>query len=278
MLSTTWKTIGILLVCGLTAACWPDKDNKVAQEKKSETTKTVLHIASDFNYPPFVFKDPKETNPNANKKGLEVDIMMELAKRLNFEVVFEEMKFEGLIDAVASGRVDGAIGGITITNNRKDKVLFTTPFYKSPLVSIVSIENTAIPTDDDTEYDMFVVSDPDFVDFVGEQLREKYKDKKLNIANFPLFNEVMNSFQTKKGGVYITDKLHAENFLKDTPNLRISSQFTDQTGLSTGGGFPVAFAFNQKHDKLVIQINTELQNMEKDGTLTDLQVRSFLFP
>ena len=58
-------------------------------------------------------------SPNSNKKGLEVAIILELAKRLDFIVKFEELKFEELVDAVESGRVDGAIGGITETPGRK---------------------------------------------------------------------------------------------------------------------------------------------------------------
>lgn len=271
MLTKTWKTIGILLACGLTA-CWPKKEERIEQsQKKPATEKVTLHIASDFSYQPFVYKDPKETdpaNPNANKKGLEVDILMELAKRLDLHIIFEELKFEEIIEAVASGRVDGAIGGISVTANRKEKVLFTTPFYKSPIVSIVTVDNTITPTDDNQEFNLFVLSDPDFTDFVSKQLSEKYK--KLKVANFPLWEDVLQSFETNKGGMYITDRLHAEHLIKNTPNLRIANEFTDHTGLTTGGGLPIAFAFNQKQDNLVMRINTEIQKMEKDGTLKQI--------
>ena len=54
------------------------------------------------------------------------------------------------------------------------------------------------------------------------------------------------------------------------PNLRIVNEFIDQTGLSTGGGLPIAFAFNHKHDNLVMRINSEIQKMEKDGTLKQI--------
>lgn len=271
MLTKAWKTIGILFICGLTA-CWPKKAEKTIESpKKAVAEKVTLHIASDFNYPPFVYKEPKETdpsNPSANKKGLEVDILMELAKRLDLHIVFEELQFAEIMDAVASGRVDGAIGGISITANRKGKVLFTTPFYKSPIVSIISVDNTATSWDDNQEFDLFVVSDPDFADFIGKQLSEKYK--KLKVANFPLWDDVLQSFETNKGGIYVTDRLHAEHLLKDTPNLRIVTEFVDQTGLTTGGGLPIAFALNQKYDNLVMRINTEIQKMEKDGTLKQI--------
>jgi ABC-type amino acid transport substrate-binding protein len=256
------------MVCGLTA-CWPKKAEQ--PQKKVVAEKMILHIASDFSYPPFVYKEPKDTNPanpNANKKGLEIDILMELAKRLDLNIIFEELKFEEIIDAVSSGRMDGAIGGISITANRKDKVLFTDPFYKSPVVSIVHVDNTVTAWDDNQEFNLFVVSDPDFTDFVGKQLSEKYK--KLKVANFPLWEDVLQSFETNKGGMYVTDRLHAEHLMKSTPNLRIVTEFVDQTGLTTGGGLPIAFAFNPKHESLVTHINTEIQQMEKDGTLKQI--------
>ncbi len=271
MLTKTWKTIGILFVCGL-AACWSKKEEKTEpSSKQAVAEKITLHIASDFNYPPFVYKDPKETdpaNPNANKKGLEIEILTELAKRLDLKIVFEELKFEEIIDAVASGRVDGAIGGISITANRKEKVLFTAPFYKSPIVSVMKVDNTVTSWDDNQEFDLFVVSDPDFTDFISKQLAEKYK--KLKVANFPLWEDVLQSFETTKGGIFVTDRLHAEHLMQNTPNLRIVTEFADQTGLTTGGGLPIAFAFNPKHDNLVMRINSEIQKMEKDGTLKQI--------
>ena len=217
MLTKTLKTIGMLLVCGLTVCC-QKKEEKKEEAKNAVPTKTVLHIASDFNYSPFVYKEPPETDPaspNSNKKGLEVDLILELAKRLDLEIIFEELKFGEVIDAVASGRVDGAIGGISVTANRKDKVLFTAPFYKSPLVSIVTVDNVATSWDDDQEFDLFVVSDPDFTDFIGKQLSEKYK--KMKVANFPLWEDVLKSFETNKGGIYVTDRLNAEHLIKGAP-------------------------------------------------------------
>ncbi|MCB2227141.1 MAG: transporter substrate-binding domain-containing protein [Desulfarculaceae bacterium] len=63
--------------------------------------------------------------------GLDVDIVTGLAASLGVKVKWRPMAFDKLIKAAASGEVDVAVGGITITPARNAKVFFAGPYFVS---------------------------------------------------------------------------------------------------------------------------------------------------
>jgi polar amino acid transport system substrate-binding protein len=75
---------------------------------------------------PYVFPDPK--NPR-QIIGYEVDLMNEIARRLNRRAVFVQNQWDGLIPGLQTGNYDVAINGIEITEDRKGQVDFTIPYY-----------------------------------------------------------------------------------------------------------------------------------------------------
>jgi polar amino acid transport system substrate-binding protein len=75
---------------------------------------------------PYVFPDLK--NPQ-NIVGYEVDLMREIARLLNRRAVFVQNQWDGLIPGLQRGNYDVAINGIEITEDRKEQVDFTIPYY-----------------------------------------------------------------------------------------------------------------------------------------------------
>ena len=65
-------------------------------------------------------------------KGVDVDIMNLVGEKLGKKVKFEHTDFDIIIDNVSSGRkYDCGAAGITITEERADKVAFSNPYYTS---------------------------------------------------------------------------------------------------------------------------------------------------
>lgn len=86
--------------------------------------------------------------------GVDVDIMNKVGERLGKKVVIENTDFEVIIDNVASGkRYDCGAAGITITDERAEKVDFSIPYYTSVQYVIVKSTDNSIETkvaNDDT--------------------------------------------------------------------------------------------------------------------------------
>jgi polar amino acid transport system substrate-binding protein len=69
--------------------------------------------------------------------GWEYDAMAEIAKRLNFTVKYENTSWDAMIPAVSEGQYDIGMTGITIKDERKEKVDFSDPYMRSEMLMIV---------------------------------------------------------------------------------------------------------------------------------------------
>lgn len=64
--------------------------------------------------------------------GVDVEIMNKVAENMGKTVTFNNVEFSAIIDNVAAGQVcDAGAAGITITDERKEKVDFSVPYYTS---------------------------------------------------------------------------------------------------------------------------------------------------
>jgi polar amino acid transport system substrate-binding protein len=75
---------------------------------------------------PYVFPDPKDPSKLI---GFEVDIAQAIAKALGVDARQAQNAWDSLIPALERGDFDIAMNGIEITPQRKDKVLFSYPYY-----------------------------------------------------------------------------------------------------------------------------------------------------
>ena len=64
--------------------------------------------------------------------GVDVEIMNMVGEKLGKKITFKNVEFSAIIDNVKEGKVcDAGAAGITITDERKEKVDFSTPYYTS---------------------------------------------------------------------------------------------------------------------------------------------------
>ena len=75
---------------------------------------------------PYVFADPK--NPS-DTIGFEVDIANALGVKLNRPAKFVQNQWDGLIPGLQRGNYDIVIDGLEITDDRKQEINFTIPYY-----------------------------------------------------------------------------------------------------------------------------------------------------
>ncbi len=79
--------------------------------------------------------------------GVDVEIMSKVGEKLGKTIVFENTEFAAIIDNVKAGEVcDAGAAGITITDERKEKVDFSIPYYTSVQYVIYDISNTNVAT------------------------------------------------------------------------------------------------------------------------------------
>lgn len=89
-------------------------------------------VVTENAYPPLQFLDA-----SGAAIGWEYDAMADLAKRLNFTVKYENISWDAMIPAVSEGQFDLGMTGITIRDDRKEKVDFSDSYMTSEMVMMV---------------------------------------------------------------------------------------------------------------------------------------------
>ncbi len=79
----------------------------------------------DANFPPFAFVD-KSGNPD----GFDVKALDWIAKEMKFKVKHQPMDWDGIIPSLKAKKIDIVASGMSITNERKKEVNFTTAYWK----------------------------------------------------------------------------------------------------------------------------------------------------
>ena len=102
-----------------------------AQDLPDMAGKEIV-IVTENAYPPLQF-----TDKSGAAVGWEYDAVAEIAKRLNLVVKYENTSWDAMIPAVSEGQFDMGMTGITIKDDRKEKVDFSEPYMRSEMLMIV---------------------------------------------------------------------------------------------------------------------------------------------
>ena len=90
-----------------------------------------LIMATNANFPPYEYHEGGEI------VGIDVEIAQAIAEKLDKELKIEDMEFGAIIDAVASGKADMGVAGMTVREDRLENANFSDPYTTATQVIIV---------------------------------------------------------------------------------------------------------------------------------------------
>ena len=133
------------LACSLTgcASGGTDSSSADADNTSASTDGKTLRVAMELAYPPFETKDDA-----GNPEGLAVDFIRDFGAAYGYDVQIENTAWDGLIPSLQSDKADLVISSMTITDERKQSVDFSTS-YATGIQSIVVKEDSPITSVDD---------------------------------------------------------------------------------------------------------------------------------
>lgn len=128
------KLLAIFAILFLFTGCGEDNS-------KSEPP---IRVGTALEFAPFDFQDPGDRE----YKGFDIDLIRAVGRQLGRDLQFSNIGFDngfdGLILALDAKNIDLIIAGMTINDERKQKVLFTDPYYRSGLTIAVREDNLEI--------------------------------------------------------------------------------------------------------------------------------------
>lgn len=175
--------LGLFSVLLLVGGCGGEK-----KEAAKEATK-ALNVGCTADFAPFEFQDVS----GKEYSGFDMDLIRAVGKEMGREVKIQNISFDGLVPALDAGNVDVVISGMTITEERKQKVAFSKPYYQSGLTVVVKKDNNAIQGFKDLEGKSVAVQ----IGTTGANEARKIKDAKVKE-----FNSSADTFiELRAGGV-----------------------------------------------------------------------------
>jgi polar amino acid transport system substrate-binding protein len=123
----------VLVVAGMFSAC-PKKDEVLGGDNSLQVIldKQRLVMGLDDSFPPMGFRNDKN-----EIVGYDVDLAKEVAKRMGVELVLQPIDWNAKEQELNTGEIDCIWNGFTITEERKQNVLFTPPYLRNAQVIVV---------------------------------------------------------------------------------------------------------------------------------------------
>lgn len=218
--------------------------------------KGVLKVATSGTLYPSSYHE-EDTN---KLTGYEVEIIREIADRLDLDVEFTEMGVDGMLTSVNSGAVDVAAMGIDRDGENADKYNYTEP-YKYSFGSMVVRKS----------------------DNSGIESLEDLKGKKAAGAATTSYMKVAKVYGAEE---VIYDNATNDQYLMDVANGRtdviLNDYYSQLLATKALPDIPVKvhdiyynpsetnYAIKLGNDILTDKINEQLEAMKNDGTLTEL--------
>ena len=107
------------------------------QSAELDDTKDQLVVATNAAFEPFEY-----TDGGTNYYGIDMEIAALLAEELGKELVIVNMDFDAVCLSVGQQQCDIAMAGLTVNEDRKEYVNFSTSYYNASQKLIVMSDNT----------------------------------------------------------------------------------------------------------------------------------------
>ena len=223
-------------------------------------------VVTENAYPPLQFLDKE-----GKAVGWEYDAMAEIAKRLNAKVKYENTSWDAMIPAVSEGQYDLGMTGITIKDERKEKVDFSDPYMRSEMLMIVRGDEARF-TDAASfaaNADLLVSAQPGTSPFYAAVYNIlDGNEENARIIKFETFGAGLEALKAGDVDLTLSDSTAANGYV----------------AASNGGlkiiGAPLAsedfgFIFPKGSD-LVAPVNAAIAAMKADGTVDALNQKWFV--
>ncbi len=219
--------------------------------QSESTSAEKIIFGTNAEFPPFEYVTANGVIGEYD--GIDMAIVKQIGEDIGAEIVIENMEFDSLIMALANGQIDASISGMTITEERKETVDFSVPYYKATQVMIVR-EDSDIAKASDMEGKKIVAIQGYTGEICVQELGYEYEAFKKG-------TEAVMELKNGKCDVVVLDSATAEQYIGDTEGLKI---------VEDNEAFPVeeyGIAVKKGNEDLLNKINASIEKMLEDGTI-----------
>ena len=248
--------IAALLVSGV-AGCAKKSVSAVDQIKKNG--KIVMYC--NANFPPYEYLNGTEV------AGVDVEIGRAIAQKLGVELEIKNTAFEGIVAAIATGAGDMAITGMTITEERKEKVDFSNPYINSVQYLIVKSDSTLEKVEALAGKKVAAVLGYTGSLILGDEIQDGVlKDQGTQLSDYNSAGDATLALTSGKADAVIMDEMVAKSIAAKDSSLK-AVKLTYEDGSDTAEEYGVAIQ-KGKEDLLSI-VNEVIDDLVAKGKIAE---------
>ncbi|HVL81964.1 MAG TPA: basic amino acid ABC transporter substrate-binding protein [Actinomycetota bacterium] len=213
----------------------------------------VLTVGSDVAYPPF------ESFEGDKPVGFDIDLITEVAKRSgNLRVNVINTSFEGIFQALATGRFDVVISAVTIKEDRKQTVDFSDPYFNADQsLAIRTTDAGTISGVEDLEgRTVGVQVGTTGEDCANNAIKETYGLRE--VRSYDTFVDAFNDLAANRVDAVVGDLPTANQIAEERTGFSVVQRIRTQE--------EYGIAVSKQNPNLREAINRALAAMREDGT------------
>ena len=249
MKKSTFKGLLILALVGMVFS-----GVAVAEEK-------IYINGIDANYPPFSFIDSK-----GEPDGFDIKAINWIAKEMGFKVQHQPMQWESIIPSLKAGKIDFIASGMSVDEQRKQQVNFSTCYYKTVMILVAKRENFIMP-DKTMEADVKwgVQRGTSEANWIQDKLITD-KEKKFKLQQYDSAPLAMEDVLNGRIDIAAVSQTSAEEFMEKGMPLKIIGSYgqpDDET----------AYACRKEDTEFLKKLNEGLKRLMASATWTELKTK-----
>lgn len=213
----------------------------------------VLTVGTNAEFPPFEY-----VGDDGNPDGFDVALIKAIGDKLGVQVQIENMEFASLVSSIGN-KIDVAVAGMTVTDERKESVDFSDSYYDAVQYVIVPKDST-IATAADLVGKNLGVQLGTTGDFIAQDIENS------TVSSYNKAVDAVNDLINGRVEAVIIDK---------NPALVFSSKYPDDVIALDGAQFEFevenyAIAMPKGDTALVTAVNQAIKDLKADGTFDSL--------
>ncbi|MFJ8259063.1 amino acid ABC transporter substrate-binding protein [Peribacillus asahii] len=247
MILTLVAMFSILTACG-------------TAEDKGTDQKDTLVIGIDDQFAPMGFRDE-----NNEIVGFDIDYAKAAAEKMGMTAEFQPIDWKTKESELSSGRIDLIWNGYTITDERKEKVLFTKPYLENAQV-VVTLTDSKLKKLDDLSGKVVGIQ---ALSSASDALNANpIKSKIKTVTEFKDNVLALSDLKTGRIDAVVIDEVVINYYMskeKDTFKLLDESLAPEQYGVGVKKG----------NEELLEKLQKALDEMNEDGTAAEISEKWF---
>lgn len=212
--------------------------------------KETIIVGTEAGFAPYEYMKGNEV------VGIDMDIAQAIADHLGKKLEIKNMEFTGALLAVENGTVDFLAAGVSVDEERLEKMDFSIDYVNSTELVVVNKENPRVESIDDLDNKIIGVQQGNIADFwVEENISAK------DIKRYNKFGQAAEDLKNGKIDCVVMDQFPAEDMVAANPELVILDGvlFEDK----------YAIAVQKGNKELLDDINTVIEKLKADGKIEE---------